>query len=159
MKFTSLVGMIVILTVVCIIVILLPKPKSDKDKAKETFINKDTSCSLDSCGAIAPVDDPAYNVKETIKNTLLVEQHLAEKDKYCKACLVKHQLISQGLLAEALQMAGDHPEKYPKLEESLQLHQRLFEVWHAHMDDDEVRLETLARYREWRREMVQLYYF
>lgn len=60
----------------------------------------------DSCGASDPVNEPDYNVRETLKNTVLLEQHLSCVQKYCKPCIVKHFLISIGLLEEAEQMAG-----------------------------------------------------
>jgi hypothetical protein len=152
---------ILVLATIAVFVMLLPLPKSKPKSSIESFSNG-SSCSLSgstTCDAIADVNNPAYNVKEVIMNDLLIEQHLAEKDKYCKACIVKHFLISRAYLQEALQMAGNHPEKYPRLESSLQFHQDLFDKWHANMDDDKVRLETLDKLREWRRQMIDLYYF
>ena len=156
---------IIVLTIVLTFIVLL---HPDKSNSVEGFSEASgdapavSSCSLSgstTCDAIADVNNPAYNMKQVIMNTLLIEQHLAEKDKYCKACLVKHFLIGQAYLQEGLQMAGDHPEKFPRLESSLQFHQSVFDKWHANMDDEKVRLETLEKLREWRRQMIDLYYF
>ena len=49
-------------------------------------------CSLDMCSAIDNVNDPAYNMKSVIKQTILLEEHLAEDNKYCKPCISKHFL-------------------------------------------------------------------
>ena len=150
---------IIVLTIVTTFIMLLPASKSVEGFSEAPAVS---SCSLSgstTCDAIADVNNPAYNMKQVIMNTLLIEQHLAEKDKYCKACLVKHFLISQAYLVEGLQMAGNHPEKYPGLESSLQLNQEAFDMWHANMDDDKIRLETLEKLREWRRKMIDLYYF
>ena len=112
-----------------------------------------------SCGAMDPVNEPNYNMQEVIKNTLLLEQHLAEKRKYCKECICKHFLINIGYLQEAIQMAGNTCDRYPKLEESLGIHESLFKVWGAQKDDDGIRLDTLEKLRQWRREVLRLYYF
>lgn len=115
-------------------------------------------CSQVTCGTDTdPVNDPAYNVKEVIKNTVLIEQHLAEKRKYCKECLVKHFLLSIGLLEEAVWMAGC--KKYPKLQESESLYNQVFEEWRGDMDGTDTRLETLRKLRDWRQDMVRLYFF
>jgi hypothetical protein len=116
------------------------------------------SCSQ-SCGAQDPVNDPDYNIRESIKQTLLLEQHLAEKSKYCKACCVKHMLLIESMLSEAVWMACDHCGDYKNLEESVDFFKELFKQWHSNMDDDTTRLSTLSKLRDWRREMVEIYYF
>lgn len=116
------------------------------------------SCSK-SCGAIDPVNDPDYNVRETIKQTLLLEQHLAEKAKYCKSCILKHYNLNIALMQESIWMAGNHCKDYPKLEESLVFFKKQFDKWYKNMDDEQTRLDSLTQLREWRREMVNLYYF
>lgn len=116
-------------------------------------------CSSDSCGAIDPVNEPDYNVREVIKNTLLIEQHLADDRKYCRQCLVKHFLLSIGLLEEAVWMAGSKCDTFPMLAESVGFYNSVFDDWYAAMDDKEARLQQLDRLREWRRQMVEGYYF
>jgi hypothetical protein len=115
------------------------------------------SCSSASCSAIDPVNEPDYNMKETIKNTLLIEQHLAEKRKYCKPCLVKHFLLSIGLIEEAIWMA--HGKEYPMMAESDTLYNDLFKQWHADMDDGQNILDVLGKLRDWRRKATEAYYF
>jgi len=116
-------------------------------------------CSKHSCSAQDDVNNPDYNVKEVIKNTILIEQHLAEKRKYCKQCIVKHFLISIGLLEEAICMSGKHIAEYKNLEDSETFYTRVFNQWHSNMDCDINRLNTLGKLRDWRREMLELYYF
>lgn len=112
-----------------------------------------------SCSAIDPVNDPAYNVQEAIKNALLIEQHMAEKNKYCKECLVKHFLLSIALLDEAVWMACNKLDKYPMLHESQRFFQAIFKTWHKNMDNDNIRLDSLSKIRDWRQKMIRLYYF
>ena len=114
------------------------------------------SCSKTSCGAIDPVNEPDYNVREVIKNTILIEQHLAEKNKYCKQCLVKHFLLSIGLLEEAIWMAGSND--YPQLSESLKFYEPVFQAWFRATDDEKIRLDTLEKLRLWRRDMSDIYF-
>jgi hypothetical protein len=134
---------------------------------REGFEEKKTSCGVKvgACrttptyGELDEVNNPEYNVQEVIKNTLLIEQHLSEKNKYCKTCLVKHFLLSQALISEAIWMAQDKVGKYPKLEESCGFYNDVFKKWKDNMDDDTTRLETLNQLREWRQKMIDLYYF
>lgn len=116
-------------------------------------------CSPHTCGALDPVNNPEYNVEEAIKQVLLLEQHLAEKAKYCKSCCTKHFLLIEGLLSEAVWMSGTRCAEYPKLEDSVEFFKKLFKEWHGNMDDDKTRVEVLAKLRDWRRMMVDLYYF
>lgn len=116
-------------------------------------------CQAHTCGALDDVNNPAYNVRETIKQILLLEQHLAEKAKYCKSCILKHYTISIALIEESIWMAGNHCKDYPKLEESLDFFKKQFDKWYKNMDDEQTRLDSLTQLREWRREMVDLYYF
>ena len=115
-------------------------------------------CSATSCGAIDPINDPDYNMREVIKNTLLIEQHLSEPNKYCKQCIVKHFLISIGLLEEAMWMAGSSHGKYPMLDESLPFHENIFDAWYAHVEDVDERAVVLDKMRTWRRQASELYF-
>lgn len=152
---------VVIIVVYYIMTVVSNVPKIQEPKIPKPAVKSGATCSASShsCAAIDPVNDPAYNMKETIKNTLLIEQHLAEKNKYCKECLVKHFLISIALLEEAEWMACKDCNKYPMLIDSKVFFKKIFKEWHAKMDDDATRLEALAQIREWRQKCVRLYYF
>jgi len=129
------------------------------EKKRPKLVHQEGSCSLTSCTALDKVNDPDYNVREAIKQTLLLEQHLAEKAKYCKPCITKHFLLIESLLEESVWMACNRCKDYPKLEESVEFFKKLFEEWHSNMDDEKVRVDVLTKLRDWRREMVELYYF
>ena len=147
-----LISIVALLLLLVVLLVVVPK------KQFNPKVKKQGTCSA-SCGALDPVNDPDYNVREAIKQTLLLEQHLAEKSKYCKSCICKHFLIIEGLYDESVWMACNKCKDYPKLEESEEFIKGLFKKWHANMDDEETRLDTLTKLREWRREMVDLYYF
>ena len=111
-------------------------------------------------GSIDNVNDPAYNMKNVIKQTILLEEHLAEDNKYCKACCVKHFNHIIGLIEEAKWMACNAPpEKYPLMDESRQLYNSLFEVWQRNMDDPYLRRDVLNNIRNMRQSLIDAYYF
>jgi hypothetical protein len=120
--------------------------------------NNSCSSSSETCGAIDPVNDPDYNVREVIKNTILLEQHLSDKNKYCKTCITKHFLLSIGLLEEAVWMAGSN-SNLTDYTNSVETYQSLFDSWHVNMDDTKTRLQVLGELREWRRQNMITYYF
>lgn len=150
--------LVVVLCVVLFVLILYKIFAGRGKNIKESFDELKGTCSA-SCGALDPVNDPNYNVRETIKNTLLLEQHLADKAKYCKSCCLKHFLLSIGLLEEAIWMSGTKCCDYPELESSKKFYSDLFEEWRVGMNHDEKRLEALNQLRDWRRKMVEIYYF
>lgn len=141
--------LIIILLIILALLILFTKLYVSFDK-------KSGICSQ-KCNAIDDVNNPIYNIKETIKNTLLIEDHLANKNKYCQMCLVKHFLLNIGYIEEALWMACG--KKYDNLEESLTFFKQIFKTWEENKDSDEIKLETLTQIRDWRRSMIEKYYF
>jgi hypothetical protein len=101
-------------------------------------------------------------MKEVIKNTLLLEDHLSSKcgtGKYCMTCIWKHMQLNNAYLSEAIWMSCDKCKDFPKLEESLKFHESIYEQWYANMNDNDTRLNVLTKLRDWRREIVELYYF
>ena len=46
------------------------------------------------------INDPRFNLRELVKQLILLEQHLLEKGKYCHDCIVKHLLTIEGLADE-----------------------------------------------------------
>jgi hypothetical protein len=156
-------SILVLILVLVLYIILKPKyiqirhnirvKDHDKDDGKEG------SCNATTCGAIDDVNNPKYNVEQCLMNTVLIEEHLAEKNKYCKECLVKHYLLCIGYLQEAITMASKNIDQFPELENSLLFFKAVFEKWSANKDVDETRLETLSELRSWRQKMIRIYYF
>jgi len=162
-SFTTIVSLLSLLCLVWLLVLHLHRPipsYTKGQKAGESGVSGESggSCSKSSCGAIDPVNDPDYNVREIIKNTILIEQHLSDKNKYCKQCLVKHFLLSIGLLEEAVWMAGPKLSTFPMLEESVAFYSGVFDAWLLNHDSDPVRLDTLNHLRKWRRDASEIYF-
>lgn len=114
-------------------------------------------CSVKTCGAIDPVSDPAYNMENVIKQSILLEEHLAEKNKYCKDCVCKHYLHLTSLLEEAEMLAGGDEAKYPLMQESLEFYERAYRSWLAHRDDRDVHLQWVTELRSWRKKLMEVY--
>lgn len=104
-----------------------------------------------------PVSDPAYNMENVVKQSILLEEHLAEENKYCKDCVAKHFLHIIGLLEEAKMLAGGDANKYPKLDESYKFYVPKFSVWKVHRDDRKVHLQIVSDLRSWRKDLMKLY--
>lgn len=164
MKYIYIISFVVFVVLLASMLLLLnkktvfthtPTPAS----TLKSSISGKCSADCNSNAELDPINEPEYNIKEVIGNTLLLEQHLTEKRKYCKPCCIKHFLLSYSLLEEAIWMAGSKINEYPKLLESAPFHKTLFEQWHADMESDKNRLAVLDKLRAWRQEMIQHYYF
>jgi len=114
--------------------------------------------SAGSCGAIDPVSDPAYNMKEVIKVSLLLEDHLTQKNKRCKDCILKHLLQLAAYTEEALALAGDNADNYPYLIESDTHYAQLLNVWLEDTANEDAMLSIASRLREWRKKLMAAYY-
>jgi hypothetical protein len=131
-----------------------------KLSAKHVAPNKTNhkQCDKHKCGAIDDVNNPAYNMQNIVKQSILLEEHLAEKNKYCKGCLVKHFNHIIALSSEGVWLAEKNLNKYPFLEESPSFYQKIFDKWLANQDDNTTRLEVLSLLRERRRQLIDVYF-
>ncbi len=131
-----------------------------KLSAKHVTPNKTNhkQCDKHKCGAIDDVNNPAYNMQNVVKQSILLEEHLAEKNKYCEGCLVKHFNHIIGLCTEGVWLAENNINKYPFLEESPNFYQKIFDKWLANRSDNTIRLEILSLLRERRRQLIDVYF-
>ena len=121
-------------------------------------INNNGQCNKDTCGAIDNVNDPAYNMQNIVKQSILLEEHIAEKNKYCLSCICKHFQHILALSSEGVWMAGNNLQKYPYLEDSTEFYQSLFDLWVNNRENDKVKLEVLDKLRERRRYLIDVYF-
>jgi hypothetical protein len=77
--------------------------------------NKNGTCGegCKSCDSLLPVLDPRFNMREICKQSVLLEDHLFQKEKRCHDCIIKHFLTIEGLAEEAVTLDKEH--KYPEL--------------------------------------------
>lgn len=69
--------------------------------------NKSEKCGK-KCGALLPVMDPMFNMREMCKQMILLEDHLFQTKKRCHDCICKHFLTIEALAEEAITLDKDH---------------------------------------------------
>lgn len=149
---------IIIIFIIYYIFSIIYSPKnieekfSEEEKCSEKF--SENKCKAKTCGAIDPVSNPDYNMKQIIKQSILLEEHLIEVRKRCRDCIIKHFLHIQGLHEEALMLAGDNASKYPLLVETTDFYNDKFNEW---LKSEEY-LKTAEELREMRKKLVAEYY-
>ena len=140
------------------IIILFSAAMSSSKHKFEKSVSSTGTCNLTTCGALDNVSDPAYNVKQVIKQSILLEEHLAEDNKFCKDCIIKHFLHIIGLCEEAVWLATDHVEQFPQLEESVTFYNHVFDMWLSDRNSLKIRRQCLSLLRDHRKKLVELYY-
>ena len=118
--------LMLLLTIVIVIFIYIDieikkKNKIVKNKTnKNTVIHKktisdkgDSMCTKSTCDSIDPVSNPVYNMHQIVKQSILLEEHLANKSKRCRDCITKHFSHIIGLAEEAVMLACENAKNYP----------------------------------------------
>jgi len=117
------------------------------------------TCDTITCGALDPVSDPAYNMQQIVKQSILLEEHITNKNKRCRDCITKHFLHIIGLAEEAQMLATTKCNKYQLLNESVELYNRLFTKWMTVKDDDVAILSISDELRIHRKKLIAIYFF
>lgn len=151
---TTILILMALLSVICFYI--TPNTKQAHRQNTKTLDNG--SCSKDTCGAIDDVNNPVYNMKNIVKQSILLEEHIAEPNKYCLSCIVKHFQHIIGLAEEAIWLAGVDVSKYPLLDSSVNFYQSTFDKWLSNKTDDANKKEVLSALRERRRQLVDIYF-
>lgn len=129
----------------------------DKNKHHKNSM-KSSGCST-SCGALDPVSNPAYNMQQIVKQSILLEEHLTNKNKRCRDCITKHFLHIIGLAEEAQMLATNKCNKYPMINESVELYNNLFNEWIKNKDDNYNNLSVSDKLRTHRKKLIAIYFF
>lgn len=151
-----------ILIILFLIFIILSIVLSLSLKLKK-IVSKD-SCNIHGCSSIDPVSDPIYNIHQIIKQSILLEEHLTNKNKRCRDCITKHFLHIIGLAEEAQMLATNNIDKYPLINESVNLYNELFKKWYKnykekHYEDEKYILDICNSLRNHRKKLIALYFF
>ena len=124
--------------------------------------NEGGSCPS-TCDSIDPVSDPRYNMQQIIKQSILLEEHLTNKNKRCRDCITKHFLHIIGLAEEAQMLATDKINKYPMINESVILYNELFKIWIKNKNlngkDETYVLYCTDKLRDHRKQLIVIYFF
>jgi hypothetical protein len=125
--------------------------------AHTSSTNAKDQCDVHSCKSIDPVSDPKYNMQQIVKQSILLEEHLANKNKRCRDCITKHFLHIIGLAEEAQMLATNKIDQYPLINECIELYNRLFKKW---LEDPENNvLYCCDELRNMRKRLIATYYF
>ena len=130
----------------------------DKNKKK---LHNSEKCDVHSCKGIDPVSDPKYNMQQIVKQSILLEEHLANKNKRCRDCITKHFLHIIGLAEEAQMLATNKIHKYPLINDCVDLYNRLFQYWlkNADSEGERVLLTCCDELRNMRKNLIAKYFF
>lgn len=150
------------------------KPKNScnisDDKPKNSCSisdDKPGTCGLDSegksvCGGgnLYPILDPRFNLRESAKHLILLEDHLFHQGKRCRDCILKHLLTIEGFLEEAITL--DKEGKYvPQIQDGIQNFRSVFKtisdkLKSGNLSDDEC-CQLAQRLRVIRKPLCQNY--
>lgn len=81
----------------------------DGTPSTSKMLTKDTSkgckvCSASGGRVLAPLMEPEFNVREVVKNMILLEDHLFHDNRRCPDCVRKHCLTIEAYLDEAFSL-------------------------------------------------------
>jgi len=133
--------------------------KNKKNNKNQNHNNKNHTCDKISCGALDPVSDPKYNMQQIVKQSILLEEHLINKNKRCRDCITKHFQHIIGLAEEAQMLATDKSSKYPLLNDSVEVYNHLFTYWMKFRYDDIKIYEVADKLRIHRKKLIAIYFF
>lgn len=132
---------------------------SKKNNNADKKNNADSGCNITRCGAIDAVSDPKYNMQQIVKQSILLEEHLCNKNKRCRDCITKHFLHIIGLAEEAQMLATNKIDEYPLLLESCELYANLFKTWLKDTKNNKVILNCCSELRTMRKKLIIAYFF
>ena len=126
------------------------------EPSEEKKVDDGTACKKTGCGSLDPVSDPKYNMHQIVKQSILLEEHLANKNKRCRDCITKHFSHIIGLAEEAIMLACNDVKKYPLMGELGIYYNKLFQKW---LKDTSCSLDVCAELRTMRKKIIQVYFF
>lgn len=148
-----------IMTYVFIYYIMYINPTNPFNSNSHNSHNHKGSCDVKTCGALDPVSDPSYNMQQIVKQSILLEEHITNKNKRCRDCITKHFLHIIGLAEEAQMLAANKCSKYPLINESVEIYNRLFKDWMRVKDDNSRVLNVSDELRIHRKKLIAIYFF
>jgi len=100
-------------------------------------------------------------MQQIIKQSILLEEHLANKNKRCRDCITKHFLHIIGLAEEAQMLATNKIDKYPLINECVELYNRLFKKWLDNYNTEGMNtiLFCSDELRTMRKKLIVIYFF
>jgi len=93
---------------------------------------------------------------QIIKQSILLEEHLSNKNKRCRDCITKHFSHIIGLAEEAVMLACSEVNIYPHMAECPDFYNKLFKIW---LNDTTTSLELCGKLRVMRKKLIAIYFF
>jgi hypothetical protein len=142
----------ILLLIILLSILLTIFIHSEKIQIKKI---KNHKCSS-GCGTnkIDDLMNPAYNMKSIIKQSILLEEHLAIPSKRCNDCIKKHILHIIGLAEEANMLACNNSDKYPYIKDNLSIYN---EVLNLYLHGDNNYGIILDKLRTHRKKLMEIY--
>ena len=117
--------LLLIILIVIVIIIIWMMYKSPNNKVMREKYGckqcereyKKSSEEREQRKGLLPLMDPGFNLRETAKQMILLEDHLFNARKRCMDCQQKHCLTIEGLIEEAITL--DKNQQYKALLEGL----------------------------------------
>jgi hypothetical protein len=152
---------VIIITITVTFFIIYVSTHNDTNEVVSRKNPTSGKCDATSCSSIDPVSDPRYNMQQIVKQSILLEEHLANKNKRCRDCITKHFLHIIGLAEEAQMLATKHIEKYPLINDCVELYNNLFQKWLKNHDSavDSICLNCCDELRTMRKKLIVVYFF
>lgn len=151
--------LIIVLIVLMAVMALAYALADNKDKSTSKFhVKQSNNHKCTSCAGLDNLSDPVYNVKEVIKQSVLLEEHLTQKNKRCQDCSIKHFYLITGYITECVSLAGSRVHEYPLIEECVGYYQGLFDEYLNHRWEEAKLLEIADKLRAMRKKLVAAYF-
>jgi len=158
MEFNDFILLLVFAILAIIVIYFLIMMQFKQKNAKKNTASSGT-CDIKSCGALDPVSNPAYNMQQIVKQSILLEEHITNKNKRCRDCITKHFLHIIGLAEEAQMLATDKCYKFPLIADSVDIYNELFKTWIKNKDNEEINLQVADKLRINRKKLIAIYFF
>ena len=128
---------------------------------KNNEMKFDSKCDIHSCKSIDPVSDPKYNMQQIVKQSILLEEHLSNKNKRCRDCITKHFLHIIGLAEEAQMLATNKIKEYPLIPDAVKIYNDLFNLWlnSYGTENEKTVLYCSDILRDMRKKLIVVYFF
>jgi len=159
MELTEFVLLLIFAILAIIVIYLLIIMQFENKKNKKSGGGNKGTCDIKSCGALDPVSNPAYNMQQIVKQSILLEEHITNKNKRCRDCITKHFLHIIGLAEEAQMLATDKCHKFPLIAESVDIYNELFKTWIKNKDNEVINLQVADKLRINRKKLIAIYFF
>ena len=109
--------------------------------------------------SVKKINYSKYNMQQIVKQSILLEEHLTNKNKRCRDCITKHFQHIIGLAEEAQMLATTNCNKFPLLSESVIIYNDLFNDWFKNREDESKILEISDKLRIHRKKLIAIYFF